>query len=100
MINGFVAAPAEENVGPYKLGTLDQFDVFVDPNYDINTWVMLAHSNDIRRNSALFGEYMPMMSTDTIGLANASIQQGYASMYSFEIVNPATVVSGKVLGTF
>lgn len=97
---GFSAASNEETVGPYKLGTLDQYTIYVDPYYDPNTWVMCAKSNDIRRNSALFGVYMPMVKTDDIGLANASVQSGYASMYATKIVNPATIVSGKVLGAF
>lgn len=100
MINGFKSAETGEEVGPYKLGTLDQFEVYVDPNYDINTWVMSCKSNDIRRNSALFGIYMPVTTTDPIGLANASVQQGAASLYAIEPVNKATVVSGKILGSF
>lgn len=100
MINGFQAAPIGEQVGPYKLGTLDQFDVYVDPSYDINTWVMLCHSQDIRRNSALFGTYMPIVSTPDIGLADASVQSGTAAMYACEVVNPNTIVSGKILGAF
>lgn len=100
MINGFVAQGAAENVGPYKAGKLDQFDIYVDPNYNPDTWVMACKSNDIRRNTALFGEYMPLTNTDAIGLANSSVQQGYATMYGMKIVNPDTVVSGKILGTF
>jgi len=100
MINTFNAAPQAEEVGPYKLGKLDQFDVFVDPNYDPNKWVMACHGTDIRRNSALFGTYMPIVSTDAIGLADASVQQGTASMYSVKVINPATLISGKILGTF
>lgn len=100
MIDSFVAAPAGDEVGPYKLGTLDQFEVYVNPDYDINSWVMLAHSNDIRRNSALFGTFMPITSTEAIGLADASVQQGHVSMYALKVVNDATIVSGKVLGTF
>ena len=49
---------------------------------------------------ALYGEYMPITNTDVIGLANASAQQGYASMYSYKVVNPSTIVQGKILGTF
>lgn len=100
MLDGFVADSASDNVGPYKLGKLDQFEIICDPNYDTNTWVMCAKSQDIRRNSALYGEYMPMVNTDAIGLANASVQQGVATMYGTKIVNPATIVSGKILGTF
>ena len=100
MLNGFVADSASENVGPYKLGKLDQFEIICDPNYDTNTWVMCVKSQDIRRSSALYGEYMPMVNTDAIGLANASVQQGVATMYGTKIVNPATIVSGKILGTF
>ena len=100
MINGFRAASVADSVGPYHKGTLDEFEIYVDPNYNPDTWVMACKSNDIRRNSGLFGEYMPIVSTDAIGLANSSVQQGYASMYSVKIVNPDTVVSGKLLGTF
>lgn len=100
MIDGFAADKVDDTVGPYKAGRLDQFDVYVEPTYDPNKWVMACKSNDIRRNSALFGEYMPFTDTQAIGLANMSVQQGYATMYAMKVVNPATVVSGKIVGTF
>lgn len=100
MINGFQADNIEDTVGPYKFGKLDKFDIYVAPDYDPNEWVMCCKSNDIRRNSALFGEYMPMTNTDPIGLANASVQQGYFTMNAMKVVNPDTVVKGKILGTF
>ena len=100
MMNGFQAEATGDNVGPYKSGSIGNFDVYVDPNYDANTWVMACKSQDIRRNSALFGEYMPFTETAPIGLADLSVQSGYATMLAMEIVNPATVVSGKILGSF
>lgn len=100
MINGFVADNVEDSVGPYKLGKLDKFEIYCSPDYNPNEWVMSCKSNDIRRNSALFGEYMPFTDTQAIGLANASVQQGYATMYAMKVVNPATVVSGKIVGVF
>jgi hypothetical protein len=98
MINGFRASNFADEVGPYKFGELDQFSIYVDPNYDPNSWVMACKSNDIRRNSALFGEYMPIMTTDPLTMANMSSQQGVATMNSMKIVNPDTVVSGKIIG--
>ena len=100
MINGFSVDNTEDTVGPYKLGTLDKFECYVEPSYDPNKWVMSCKSADIRRNSGLFGEYMPFTNTDAIGLANSSVQQGYATMYAMKVVNPDTVVSGKITGTF
>lgn len=100
MINGFVAAGSAENVGPYKVGTLDQFEIYCDPSYNPDTWVMCCKNNDIRRNSALFGEYMPLTATDPVTLANMSVQSGFATMYGMKVVNPETVVSGKILGVF
>ena len=100
MINGFAADNIEDTVGPYKFGKLDQFEIYVDPSYNPNEWVMSCKSNDIRRNSALFGEYMPVMATDAIGLSNMSVQQGYATMFGAKVTVPETVVSGKILGTF
>ena len=100
MIDSFRADSVEESVGPYHLGTMDQFEIYVAPDYDPNKWVMACKSNDIRRNSALFGEYMPFVSTDAIGLANSSVQQGYATMCGLKVVNGASLVSGKIVGTF
>lgn len=100
MINGYVADSASEHVGPYHHGTLDQFEVYCDPSYNPDTWVMCSKSQDIRRNSALFGSYLPLTATDPIALANSSVQQGAASMWACEIVNPATVLSGRITGIF
>lgn len=100
MISSFQAESIEDTVGPYKLGRLDQFEVYVNPNQDPDTWVMACKSNDIRRNSALFGEYMPLTETSPIALADGSVQQGYATMYAMEVVNPATVVGGRITGTY
>ena len=100
MINGFQAANHDNAVGPYKAGTLDGMDVFVAPDYDPNQWVLATKSDDIRRCSALFGEYMPLTATDPITLGDASAQQGYATMYGMKVVNSASLVSGKILGGF
>lgn len=99
MINGFVAdTSSNDGVGPYHAGTLDQFEVYVAPNYDPDMYVMSCKSDDIRRNSMLFGEYMPIVDTGAIGLANMSVQDGWATMYAAQIINPDTVVSGRILG--
>lgn len=98
MIDGFQADNSEDRVGPYRLGKLDAFEIYVDPSYDPSVWVMCCKNADIRRNSALFGEYMPITSTDAIGLANMSVQQGWATMYGMNVVNPDTIVSGRIIG--
>ena len=100
MIDGYQGNDVGETVGPYKAGSLDNFEIYVAPDQDPNKWVMSCKSADIRRNSALFGEYMPIVSTDAIGLANLSVQQGYASMMAMKVVNKDTVVSGKIIGVF
>lgn len=100
MVNGFNPTSASENVGPYELGTLDQFRIFVAPEYDPNKWVMSCKSEDIRRNSALFGQYMPLTNTDPITLAGLQTQAGFATMYAAKVINPDTVVSGKVVGLY
>lgn len=100
MVDGFRSAGVADSVGPYKLGELDEFSIYVEPNYEPDDYVMCCKSDDIRRNSGLFGEYMPITETAPITLANASVQQGYASMYAMKVVNPATVVKGKILGAY
>lgn len=100
MINGFQGVDHSDAVGPYKAGTLDGMDVFVAPDYDPNQWVLATHSADIRRCSALFGEYMPLTATDPIALGDASAQQGYATMYGMKVVNKDSLVSGRIVGGF
>lgn len=101
MLEGFVADSINDTVGPYKAGKLGAFDtIIVDPNFDPNTWVMTAKGSDIQHSAALFGEYMPIVDTGVIGLADMSAQTGVATMYDATIVNPAAIVSGKILGSF
>lgn len=100
MIGGYQADSSTDNVGPYHHGRLDQFEVYCDPSFNPDTWVMACKSADIRRNSALFGEYMPITNTDPITLANSSVQAGYASLYAAKVINPAAVLSGKITGIF
>ena len=100
MVNGFQAESHDDAVGPYRAGKLDQFDVYCNPNYDPNLWVMTAKSPDLRRNGILYGTYMPLTATDPLTLGDMSTQQGFCTMYDIKIVNPGTIVSGRILGTF
>lgn len=100
MVEGFEADTSTDNAGPYRLGKLEQFEIFCDPNYDPDMWVMACKNDDIRRNSALFGEYMPISATDPVVLADQSVQTGIATMNAMEIVNKDTIVSGRITGTF
>lgn len=100
MINGYEADSTTDNVGPYHHGKLDQFEVYCDPSFNPDTWVMACKSADVRRNSGLFAEYLPLAATDPVTLANMSAQSGAATMYAVKVVNPASVISGKIVGIF
>lgn len=100
-LNGFVADTSTDRVGPYKLGRYGAFDtIIVDPNYEASTWVMTCKGASIQESAALYGEYMPMMDTGAVQLADMSVQTGVATMYASEIVNRAAIVSGKILGSY
>lgn len=100
MVNGFQAENHDDAVGPYRAGKLDQFDVYCNPNYDPNLWVMTAKSPDLRRNGILYGTYMPLTATDPLTLSDMSTQQGFCTMYDMKVVNPGTIVSGRILGSY
>ena len=101
MMDKFQTESATDNVGPYKSGKLGIYDVFVNPNMDPNKWVMVAKDdNDFRKSCGLYGVYMPFVNTAEIGLADMSVQQGYATMVAIKTINPMLSVSGKILGTF
>lgn len=100
-LNGFVADNSTDRVGPYKLGRYGAFDsIIVDPNYDPNLWVMTCKGNTIQESAALYGEYMPIIDTGVVGLADMSMQTGVATMYDAKVVNRAGIVSGMILGAF
>ncbi len=101
MMDKFQADSNTDSVGPYKSGKLGIYDVFVDPNMDPNKWVMTAKDDkDFRKTAGIFGEYMPFVNTAEIGLADMSVQQGYANMCDIRIVNPNLCVSGKIYGSY
>jgi hypothetical protein len=101
MMDKFQAESVADSVGPYKSGKLGAYDVFVNPNMDPNKWVMVAKDdNDFRKSCGLYGVYMPFVNTAEIGLADMSVQQGYATMVAIKTINPMLSVSGKILGTF
>ena len=101
MMDKFQAEAPASTVGPYKSGKLGQYDVYVNPNQDPNLWVMTCKDdNDFRKTAALYGEYMPIVNTDEIGLANLSVQKGWATMYDLQVINPDLIVSGKITGSF
>lgn len=100
-LNGFVADNSTDRVGPYKLGRYGAFDsIIVNPNYDPNLWVMTCKGASIQESAAIFGEYMPIVDTGVVGLADMSAQTGVAAMYDAQVVNSAAIVSGKILGAF
>lgn len=101
MMDKFQPASETDSVGPYKLGKLNDYEVFVNPNQDTNKWVLTCKDdNDLRKTAGIYGEYMPFVNTDQIGLADMSVQQGWANMCAIEIVNPDLVVSGNIYGSF
>ena len=61
---------------------------------------MTCKGTSIQESAAVFGEYMPIVDTGVVGLADMSAQTGVATMYDAQIVNPAAIVSGKILGAF
>lgn len=83
-------------VGPHFLGTLGNYKVFVNPDYDPNTFVEGYKGSTMFDAGAFYCPYMPVSSTDLIMDANFRGQRGYATMYGKLLLNDKMYVKGYI----
>ena len=84
-------------VGPHFIGTLGNMKVYVNPNYDPDTFVLGYKGNNMMDTGYVYCPYMPVMTTDMITLSDDfASRQGFATMYGTKAVNPRLYVKGRI----
>lgn len=97
-MRNFEAVKDESAIGPHFIGTLGgQIKVYVNPNYDADTFVLGYKGPNMLDAGYVYCPYMPVMTTDMITLADDfASRQGFATMYGKKAINPRLYVKGRI----
>lgn len=83
-------------VGPHFIGTLGDFRVYVNPDYDPMEFVMGYKGASFMDAGYFYCPYMPIISTDLVMLADFAGQKGWATMYAKKMVNNKMYLKGRI----
>lgn len=87
-------------IGPHFIGTLSNgIKVYVNPNYDANTFVLGYKGATLIDAGYVYAPYMPILTTDMVTLSDDfASRQGWATTYGTKMVNPRLYVKGRITG--
>ena len=77
-------------VGAYVAGEILNHKVIVSNMVDDDAIYVGVNTADA--SAIILGMYMPIMSTQMLGLPDGTMAQGFASLYDCKVINPALVV--------
>lgn len=83
-------------IGPHFIGTLGDFKVYVNPDYDPMEFVMGYKGGSFMDAGYFYCPYMPVISTDLIMLADFAGQKGWATMYAKKMINNKFYLRGRI----
>lgn len=84
MVNGWTAAPATTVSGPYFAGTVNGIKVFVSPALAAGKCFLGVNQGNV--SAAVYGIYMPIVPTQLLGFADGAMNQGFSTLYDFQIL--------------
>ena len=99
-MRNFVASEDLTAIGPHFVGTLGgQIKVYVNPNYDPNTFVLGYKGPNMLDAGYVYCPYMPIMTTGMVSLADDfGTREGWATQYGKKAINPRLYVKGRIVG--
>ena len=86
----------QQAIGPYFLGTLGNYKVYVSPEYDPDEYVMGYKGSSFMDAGMFYCPYMPIISTDLLMTDDFAGRKGWATMYAKKMVNNKMFINGKV----
>lgn len=99
-MRNFVASEDMSAVGPHFIGTLGgQIKVYVNPNYDSNTFVLGYKGDTLMDAGYIYAPYLPILTVGTATLADDfATREGWATSYGKKAINPRLYVKGRIDG--
>lgn len=92
----FVPSGVTDVTGPYFLGTLNNFKLYVNPEYDPNAFVLGYKGNNLLNAGYVYAPYMPILTTDLVQLEDMAGRKGWATMYGKLMLNNKFYIKGKI----
>lgn len=87
-MDGFEAAATTDVAGPHIFGRFQEFTCIFIPDFPRDLAVTGYKGPSVLQSGYAFATYMPVTSTQVIGLADFSMQQGFATSYAKKMTNP------------
>jgi len=83
-------------VGPYFLGTIGNYKLYVNPEYDPNAFVLGFKGDNLLNAGYVYAPYMPILTTDLVQLEDMAGRKGWATMYAKAILNDKMYIKGRI----
>ena len=88
----------QSNTGIVKLGKfLGRFDVYKDPNFPVDKWVMGYKGNSFMDAGYVFSPYIPLVTTPTVVLDDFLGRKGAMTQYGVKAINNKFYSTGQIL---
>lgn len=86
-LQGWNPAPLNNINGPYYAGSWNGVKVYVSPMLAKGSFFVGVNGSDLQTSAAVYGVYMPVVPTQLLGFADGAMQQGFSTLYDFQILS-------------
>ena len=83
--------------GPYFLGTVGQFKVYVSPDLPTTSWTLGYKGNTLLDAGFIYAPYMPVTTVAAAHLEDLMGRKGWATMYGTRLVNDKMYIKGSIV---
>ena len=94
-----VAENAQGLAGIRKIGQLGNFDVYKDPTYDFNDWLMGHKGTSFLDTGYIYAPYLQIFTTGTITLDDMISRKGMGMRTGLKVVNSGMYATGQLTQT-
>ncbi len=95
-VRSFVPSGVKAAIGPYFLGTIGNIRLYVQPEFDVDAFVLGYKGDSLFDAGYVYAPYMPIMTTDMVQLEDMGGRKGWATMYATALLNNRMYARGRV----
>lgn len=99
VMRNFKSSGATTVVGPYFMGTLGQFKVYVNPDYDPDEYVLGYKGSTLFDAGYIYAPYMPIVTTNMVMLDDFVGRKGWATMYGKKMISNKMYAKGTIVAS-
>lgn len=92
----FQGSGSSSGAGIRKIGKIGEFDVYKDPTFDSDKWLMGHKGNNFLDTGYIYAPYLALYTTGTVVLDDMLARKGMAQRTGLKVVNSAFYSRGSV----